>query len=253
MDRSLVRFYRTAEDFRRYSPGSLGRTAELRLVVRRHRRLFGRTILDLACGGGLLGTVLDGTVTRYVGIDANPDMIREARAPPSKGSTCRVFVLGDITRKRIDGRFDTLTLLGNALGHLTAEEMDRLLVRRRENVHAGSNFLIEYRDVVAMFWDRAWTKVYVQNHKRGRVVARTERVDFCGGQVHITARPRSGGWKVAYTQAIWSPFILDSVMRNHGWRPVSQASRVSVPGGSIGGASKLDPYLRFGAYHYSGS
>jgi SAM-dependent methyltransferase len=253
MDRDLVKFYRTAEDFRRYAPGSLGRTTELQRLFRRHRRQFGRTVLDLACGGGLLAEVLGRSVTRYVGIDANPDMIRTARAPPSGGFSSRVFVLGDVSRKRVAGQFDTLTLLGNALGHLTVHEMDRLLALRRENVHVGSRFVIEYRDVVAMFWEQAWTEVYVQDHKRGRVVARTERVDFREGRVHITARPRSRRWRVAYTQAVWSPFILDSVMRWHGWRRVQSGSKAPEASGSIGGASKLDRYLRLDAYRYAGT
>lgn len=217
MDRQLARFYRTAESYLRYVPSDLERRKELLSLYRRFRRFFGAKVLDLACGGGVLGWVLEPTGKTYVGIDVNPDMLREARrAARDRGSHQR-FLQGDITTARIPGRFDTLTLLGNALGHLRVAEMEELLSRRTANIHVGSSFLIDYRDVVAMFWDRAWKRVYTQTHKRGKVVCRTRRVDFRKGSIYIDARPARGSWVVNYTQAIWSPFILEPLMKSHGW------------------------------------
>lgn len=218
MDRELVRYYRTAEDYRRYLPSSEERRNALRAFYRRYRPYFGRSVLDLACGGGVLGVVLEGAGPRYVGVDANPDMIREAgRAARASGSRNR-FVLGDVTRVSLRGRFDTLVLLGNALGHLGLQEMDELLRRRRSNVHRASTFLVDYRDVVGMIWRGEWARgPYVQTHKRGKVVSRTRSVDLESGLIHIRSRPSTGRWKVDFTQAIWSPFILEGLMRSHGW------------------------------------
>ncbi len=225
MDRGLIKAYRTAEDYRRYVVGNPERTRALGQFYRRHRRHFGRSVLDLACGGGILGSVLEPTGRRYVGIDFNPDMIREARnAAAARGSDQR-FLLGDAVHARVPGRFDTLTLLGNSLGHLTALDMDELLRCRSANVHPGSTFLIDYRDVVGMFWRASWSHgPYVQTHKRGKVVHRTRKVDLERGVIFLRARSASGRWSVDLTHTIWSPFILEAVMRARGWTLLHRSS-----------------------------
>ena len=228
MNRNLVHMYRTAEDYRRYTSASPNRQKELTEFFGHYRRFFGRRVLDLGCGGGVLGSVLESTRRTYVGMDANPDMIREARRAATERGSAQRFVLGDICRTRIAGRFDTLTLIGNSLGHLNVAQMDELLRMRKANVRAGTRFLIDYRDMVAMFWNGTWPRVKVQTHVVGRVVHRTQRVDLEGGRLHMRAKPGSGAWVLEWAHAIWSPFILDSIMRSHGWRLISRSPMGTV-------------------------
>ncbi len=238
----LVRLYRTAEDFHRYLPERPERRESLASLYRRYRRYFGHRVLDLGCGGGVLGDVLGTAGRHYVGMDANPDMIRGARkAARAAGSDLR-FVLGDITRTRLAHRFDTLTLLGNALGHLGVSRMEQLLRLRRANVHRGSTFVIDYRDVVAMFWQGAWKPVYVERHKRGKVVSRTRSVDFRTGTIHIRARPASKEWTADYTHGIWSPFVLEAVMSGQGWKLATRGPGLSSATGAADPFSWIDVY-----------
>jgi SAM-dependent methyltransferase len=219
MDRRLVKYYRTAENYRRYLVEDAERLAALSQFFHRYWRYFGRSVLDLGCGGGVLGAVLRATRRQYLGVDANPDMIREARRAAGASGPRHRFLRGNIVQARIRGRFDTVTLLGNALGHLSILEMDELLRQRKSNVHRGSTFLTGYRDVVGMFWRGTWSRrPYVQTHKRGTVVSRTRSVNLQEGLIHIRARPGSGGWTVDFTHSIWSPFILEGMMRSHGWK-----------------------------------
>ncbi len=214
----LRHYYRTAEDFRRYRPDHPERLAEIERLYLRYRRYFGHRILDLACGGGVLGAVLAGTGAAYVGVDANPDMTRSARQFARSSGRCLRFVKSDIARIRLTGRFDTLTLLGNALGHLDLGRREAALDRCESHLVPGARFLIEYRDVVGMFWNRTRRRgPYVERHKRGPVVHRTRSVDLEEGEIRIRARPTSGGWSVDFTHAIWSPFILAAAMRRHRW------------------------------------
>lgn len=232
MDRSLVRYYRTAENYRRYLVSDPNRYAELTRFFHAHRRYVGRSVLDLGCGGGVLESIVAPSGRRYVGVDVHPDMLRAARAAArARGSTAR-FLRGDITRLRVRGRFDTLALLGNALGHLSVGEMVELLRLRAANVHAGSTFLLDYRDVVGMFWRGSWTRgPFVQRHKRGTIVSRTRSVDLEEGRIHIRARPASGRWSVEFTQSIWSAYVLEALMRAHGWKLVHRTPGRSVPDG----------------------
>jgi SAM-dependent methyltransferase len=232
MDPKLIRFYRTAENYRRYLVSDPERAAELGRIFRTYRRLIGRSVLDLACGGGVLAELVESSGRRYFGVDGNPDMIREARAAARARGSAAKFQLGDAARAPVRGRFATLTLLGNALGHFSPREMEELLRRRSVNVRPGSTFVVDYRDVVGMFWRGTWSRGrFVQRHKRGTIVSRTRSVDFGQGQIHIRSRPPSGRWSVEFTQAIWSPFVLETLMLAHGWRLVRRAPGRSVPGG----------------------
>lgn len=169
-------------------------------------------MLDLGCGGGVLGALLAPTGREYLGVDANPDMLREARKLPGLR-----FLDADVTHDRIPGRFDTVTMLGNAMAHFTVADMDRLLAARRANVRPGSTFLLDYRDLIAMFWQGTWTKVRVTTHVRGTITHRARLLDLEKGTLHLRARPSTRKWVLDWSHALWSPFILEMLMRHHGW------------------------------------
>lgn len=187
-----------------------------------YRRYIGRRVLDLCCGGGVLGLVLEQHRRDYIGVDANPDMIREARRAARKVGSTQRFVLGDVARVRIAGEFDTVALVGNSLAHFTVEELDGLLRRRRTNVHVGSTLIVDYRDLVGMFWSGTWSKVKVQTLGREKVVHRATLLDLEHGRLAMRARPASRKWVLDWTHAIWSPFIVESLMGSHGWRLVNR-------------------------------
>ncbi len=222
MGSQLVRIYRTAEDYRRYTASDPNRPAAMASFYATYRRYIGHRVLDQCCGGGVLGTVLEQHGREYVGIDANPDMIREEGKTARETGGARRFILGDVSRARIAGRFDTLTLLGNSLAHLDVYDFDALLRVRRANVRAGCTFILDYRDLVAMFWQGTWSRVKVQTVVRGKVVHRATLLDLERGRLRMRARPASRKWMLDWAHAIWSPFIVESLMQSHGWRLVNR-------------------------------
>ena len=224
--------YRTGEDYRRYTLDSADRRSSLRSLLAWHRRYIGRSVLDLGCGGGVLGALLAPTGRDYLGVDANPDMLREARRIDGLR-----FLEADVTRDRIPGRFETVTMLGNAMAHFTTADMDRLLTARRANVRAGSTFLVDYRDLIAMFWQDSWTKVRVTTHVRGKITHRAKLLDLEKGTLDLRARPSTRKWVLDWSHAIWSPFILEPLMRRHGWLLVH---RTAPP--PKAGASRIPEY-----------
>jgi SAM-dependent methyltransferase len=222
MRRRLVQTYRTADDYRRYTLDSPDRRRAMESFYATYRRHIGRRVLDLCCGGGVLGLTLEEHGRECVGVDANPDMIRAARhAAKTAGSTQRL-VLGDVTRARIAGSFDTVTLLGNSLAHFTVAGFDEVLRRRRANVHVGSTFLVDYRDLIGMFWDGTWSRIKTQAVTREKIVHRATLLDLEQGRLEMRARPSSRRWTLDWSHAIWSPFILEAVMRGHGWTLVNR-------------------------------
>src|SRR5579864_693241 len=223
MNRDLVQIYRTADDYRRYTFEDAGRRHAMESFFDTYRRYIGHRVLDLCCGGGVLGRVLERHGREYLGVDANPDMIRAARkAAKDEGSDQR-FILGDVARARVEGEFDTLILIGNSLAHFNVRELDDLLLRRRANVHPGTTLILDYRDLVGIFWQGTWSRAKTHNVV-GKVVHRTTSLDLETGRLVMRARPRSGKWVLDWTHAIWSPFIIESLMRGHGWRLVSRTA-----------------------------
>ena len=228
----LVEIYRTADDYRRYTSEDPDRVRALESLYAAYRRYIGRRVLDLCCGGGVLGRVLEKHRRAYVGVDANPDMIRAARQAAREAGSGQRFVLGDVTRVRIAGQFDTVALVGNSLAHFTVDELDALLRRRRVNVHAGSTLIVDYRDLVGMFWSGTWTRTKVQTSIRGNVVHRATVLDLEHGRLEMRSRPASRKWVIDWSHAIWSPFIVESLMRSHGWRLVNRTpprSAAAIP------------------------
>jgi SAM-dependent methyltransferase len=219
----LVKEYRTAEDYRRYGWGNVKRRRMLAKIFRKNRHYFGKKVLDLGCGGGVLGAIIEPTGRYYIGVDGNPDMINLARREAEERGSKQQFLSGNFCKMKISGQFDTLTLIGNTMGHLAIRDMEELLKTRRANVHRESTFLIDYRDLVAMFYRGTWRRVQVQTFVRGRIVHRTRTVDLRKGKLVMRARPSKDSWVLNWAHAIWSPFILESLMRSYGWRLESRS------------------------------
>lgn len=59
METDLRTFYRRNDDYRRDLMASEDRVQALRDLYEANRRYFGRRILDIGCGGGVLGFLLE--------------------------------------------------------------------------------------------------------------------------------------------------------------------------------------------------
>jgi ubiquinone/menaquinone biosynthesis C-methylase UbiE len=93
-----------------------GEAARLIALVRRHGRSGGREWLDVACGTGRHLAVLRRSYSVH-GIDASPPMLRIARRRLPGVPLAR----GDMRTFRTRERFDVVTCLFSAIGHLTNE------------------------------------------------------------------------------------------------------------------------------------
>lgn len=109
----------------------------------------GEKIIDLGCGVGELAcSIAERSGAHVVGVDWSRDNLSKARAAAASRSLSRVaWHLGDISKDRLDGRFDVV-VLSNVLEHM--KERSSLLARLRE-WYGPSRFLIR----VPAF-DREW-------------------------------------------------------------------------------------------------
>lgn len=217
----LRRYYREHDDFRRYSIADEARVDEISRLYTRYRRYFGRRVLDLACGGAILGFILAKSDHRYVGVDKNLDMVKEAMLQRRKLKS-RVRILhGDIKTTKFEGVFDTVTLLGNAVIHFNQSELRSILQNAASNVREGSYFLVEYRDVVSMLFNGDWNKRFVDTHGETTTTSISRRLDRDRGEIEIDSLVEDHP-VLKFTHAVWSPFIMVAVLEGLGWSLVTR-------------------------------
>ncbi len=236
MDDDIRAYYRVSDDFTRYLATNNGRVKELKDLWRSNRRFFGNRVLDLGCGCGVLGFVLEPAGHQYVGIDVNPDMIDGAKRYAREVGSRNRFLLADIAGRKVRGKFDTVTSLGNALCHFTPQDFARVLDNVRSATHRGTSFLVEYRDVVALLARHEWWERKTIRRGSGRVRIVTTACDTEHGVIEQDHTAVGTGRRVRFNHAIWSPFILDPIMASRDWALVRRQR--------VGSVVFLDVYQR---------
>lgn len=230
MRHAIQEFYRGADDHRRYSMDDAGRVAAHEEFYKTNRRSISGPVLDLACGGGILGFILERHRIGYTGVDINPDMIAAARRHARKVGSRAAFVLGDATRIRRLPRSRTVTLLGNALCHLSTRDVAAILRRVTPLVPTGGRFFVDYRDVVGLLFRREWRAKMVITHKGRRIISYTRGCDTERGVIIKEDVSATTHTSTEFTHGIWSPFILEPLMLAHGWRLVERVAMESWQG-----------------------
>ena len=228
--RNIEEYYRKHDDFRRYAMSNERRVKQLSRLYDSNRRYFGKRVLDIACGGGVLGFLVEKHDRSYVGVDVNRDMIGMARAHAEMAGSSNRFLLADATREVVGGSFDTVTLLGNALCHFDTKDFARLVGNVDPSVGRGAHFIIDYRDVVDLLYRRKWKSKLVERNKGMVTVSNTTNCDTKKGNLAGVSKWGDGTNRVEFTQAIWAPFIVELVMESRGWKLIKREEHSDWPG-----------------------
>jgi glycine/sarcosine N-methyltransferase len=88
-------------------------------------------ILEFASGTGTVAVGLALKGFNVVGVDYSPDMLKTARRKAREHKTDVKFISADISKIRLEKRFDLLLCLGNTIPHFTSAKSLRLML---ENV-----------------------------------------------------------------------------------------------------------------------
>lgn len=217
MKTNIAAYYRKHDKFTRYLTGNRERVKQLSELYASNKRYFGHRVLDIACGGGVLGFIVEQQGHAYTGIDVNPDMISSARTYAKDVSSRNRFIKTDVTRLKIEGKFDTICILGNALCHFSTRELSKVLQRVVSHCGRGSYLIVDYRDMVLQMFNKKWNlRRRLVMKDRGRVSV-TTGCDTRTGFVQVSTTDMRGKNKVRLAHAIWSPFIVTLIMNEHGW------------------------------------
>ncbi|MBV9126130.1 MAG: methyltransferase domain-containing protein [Planctomycetes bacterium] len=101
-----------------------------------------RTVLDLACGTGLLTRRLARRVDSVVGLDASAAMLREARSR-TRAANVR-YLQGDFRDFSLGETFDAAVCASDSLNYLeTPEELEKVFSCVRRHLRPGGLFLFD--------------------------------------------------------------------------------------------------------------
>lgn len=224
-------YYQHVDYLEKYCLGgkeSKGRSGWFQVLYKHYREFFGSRILDLACGGGILGAVI-GEDHEYVGVDINKDMIRKARETVGKAPSRR-FIRGDITKQetfeKIQGTFDTFTFLGNSFCHFTTGHFLKVLKNIDSLVQEGAYFIFEFRDVVKMLYEDKWKEKLTVERPSETVPVETTSCDTEQGAIHQRTK---GEREIKFIHGIWSPFILETLMNCLKWAIIKRKRKKDRP------------------------
>ena len=131
----LAKYYDALNDWKDYS----GESRRLDAIARRFGRKGKTTWLDVACG---TGRHLEFLQRRHavVGVDGSREMLRAAR---SRLPGVRL-VLGDMRSFRLGRRFDVVSCLFSAIGHLgTKEDVRRTFANFARHLNPGGVAIVE--------------------------------------------------------------------------------------------------------------
>lgn len=221
MKLSMRKYYRKWEPFQRYGITNKKRVREIESLFSLNQRYFGKKILDVGCGGGVLGFLIEQKGHSYTGIDVNPDVIKIAESHAKlTGSGCK-FILGNVRNKTVIGKFDTITCIGNSMSHFTSKEFLVILEKLNRNAKKGTYFIVDYRDTVDLFFRKAWRDKLRETFNGTSRTIITTGCNTVEGEIHQDAFVR-GKLLMEAKQTIWSPFILEPLMKSNGWNLIER-------------------------------
>jgi len=224
-------YYRFSDNFHRYTMKNEQRVNELKKLYALVKEHVGQETLDLACGGGILDFILEKDGKSCTGIDTNPDMIDQAEEYARLTGSEVKFFLGDLTEANLNGKYDTFFLVGNALAHFNAKAFVKVIDRMNGLCKEGSTFIVDYRDVVKLFYERRWKKRMVETRNNVPTISFTLNYNSESGEVMKIAWQKGKRHNsITFTHAVWSPFIVQAIMNSFGWELVKRVPQETWQG-----------------------
>lgn len=222
MEEDVQEYYRKHEDFHRYLIENEKRVEEIGELCEQIDAHIGERVLDIACGGGILGFLLEPEGHDYTGIDINPDAIEGAEKYAEETGSDNRFILGDAMEADLEGEYDTLFFIGNSPAHLTASEYIDMLDNLDGNVREGTTFITDYRDVVELLFEGEWMDELTQEVWGREVEIETTGCDTEEGKIYQEAEKEGEDERIESYETIWSPFIMEALMKARDWELVER-------------------------------
>lgn len=225
-----------------YFPNSEAAKARLEQGLPRilkHLPRKGSNILDLCCGGGVYLFAIEKAGYAMTGVDIQLKMIDEARKTARRLKSKARLVLGDAAKLKFkSGKFDAVVFLGAPFGHFGMTEFSAIAKEAHRVLKPKGTMIAEVNDHVGLFLSGMYQRVLYEPSGEKDTVSIHTRYDTEKGTFNRLYLDLETNKKFKASFHIWTPWILDYVMRNVGFEP-----KASEPG-AFGIFSRIMVYRR---------
>lgn len=177
-------------------------------VISEYEGRLGRSVLDVACGGGKFSFYLSslGFFDKVVGIDIDPNSIEFARNHNSNQNL--TFYEADILKYEFEQTYDTIFFLGNSIGHFSMEKMKILVEKAYQILEEEGYFIVE---LVTPFQLEPG-KIYSSNTFSEEII----ESNLEEGKLKLKFGKKDSS--VETDVYIWYPFMLNYICKEKGLR-----------------------------------
>ncbi len=191
------------------------RINELILLLKKNLR--GKKVLDICCGCGLFSFEIEKKGYNLVGIDFNKYYIDIAKKYAKKIGSHITFVNKDIRKSSISEVFDNIILLGNTMPHFTLDEFNHILTKLKKNLRKKGRFIIGYNDWVGLLLTH-YPREFIEK-KSPLIISKHIGYSFKQGALYREFYSKKKRFKLKLI--VWSPYILDYVMKTNKYKLIN--------------------------------
>jgi SAM-dependent methyltransferase len=195
---------------------------EVRFIVSMLKRQKAKpaSLIDIGCGMGLQAKILKNMGYRVVGVDANPDVIKQNKKT-IKGID---FFVGDMRGLKVKGKFDAALCLTNVLLYnKNVKELRRALTNIHKVLKPGGSLLFSVNNENLKDF-KNYKKEYARNYrKKDLFISRfTERRDSKNSLTRLTTwlvldKGKTYNWKMKVVLGLFSRNQLKKELNSAGF------------------------------------
>jgi SAM-dependent methyltransferase len=168
MEKERLDYWRDIESFERYTFDSREgkeRIQEMEAYFPEFKDFLGKRVLDIACGAGLFTFWLEQKGYEVVGVDVNEAMIELALETKKRHGFRSRFLLGDASKVRLEGRFDSAVIFGNSLFSISPKTFVGIVKNVGGHLEENGYVIINYRSLLEKLVNKEWRDIYFESER----------------------------------------------------------------------------------------
>lgn len=165
----LEKYYVSLEDMSSYIENTdIGamRQKEFAEFYEKHKNTFGKKVLDLCCGGGIVANYLARQGHEVTAVDYLEILLEKGRknAPSEENPN---YVCADVSTYEISENYDTVIIWGNSIAHFSPVQLVEIFKKLREKT---KYLVLEYSDFISFGFTDNLRKLLVDKTESGKLV-----------------------------------------------------------------------------------
>uniref|UniRef100_A0A7C4YFZ9 Class I SAM-dependent methyltransferase n=1 Tax=candidate division WOR-3 bacterium TaxID=2052148 RepID=A0A7C4YFZ9_UNCW3 len=212
-----------------FSKAGLERKERMKNIITKYCKKSSGNALDLCCGMGIGTFTLEEIGFDVIGVDIKEDYIKRAKIYAKKlNSNTKFFIQDTEDLSFQDNTFDIITMLGNAMPHFSIDSFSKSMKESYRVLKEGGEIIIQYTDWISIIFS-FYQRTLIEDNDKGEVMISyhsglNTKEGFIKRFFHIPGK----GKKFENIFYIWSPWILEYVLKENGFKNIESFNESGV-------------------------